>query len=283
MLLPGGSGLTRWRASPPLVKHLQPFIRDHPGKAATNVSSRYRFVALQRGRAPQSPYGSHRRLRADRRHARPPRWSAATARSTGCACRASTPPPASPRCSATPTHGRWLIAPQRRSLASQPRATAANSLVLETEFTTDDRRRARWSTACRRASGRPIWCGSSRACAARSRCGWSWCVRFDYGSIVPWVRSDDGGVAGDRRAGCAVAAGRTVADPRRGPDHHGRVHGRARASSVAVRADVAPLARAGPRRSTPLQARRATPSAWWELVRAVHLPGRVARRRRCAR
>ena len=31
--------------------------------------------------------------------ARPP-WSAGTARSTGCACRGSTPPPASPRCSA---------------------------------------------------------------------------------------------------------------------------------------------------------------------------------------
>ena len=32
-----------------------------------------------------------RGLRPHRRHARPPRWSAATARSTGCACRASTP------------------------------------------------------------------------------------------------------------------------------------------------------------------------------------------------
>ena len=59
----------------------------------------------------------------------PPPSSAATARSTGCACPGSTPPPASRRCSARPEHGRWLLGPDgprrrttRRYSGRQPRA-----------------------------------------------------------------------------------------------------------------------------------------------------------------
>ena len=50
--------------------------------------------------------------------------SAGTARSTGCACRGSTPRPASPPCSATPEHGRWLLAPGGRGHGRSAAATA---------------------------------------------------------------------------------------------------------------------------------------------------------------
>ena len=43
---------------------------------------------------------------------RPPRWSAATARSTGCVGRDSIRTLALPRCLGTAEHGRWLIAPK---------------------------------------------------------------------------------------------------------------------------------------------------------------------------
>ena len=59
-----------------------------------------------------------------RRPRTPPRWSARTARSTGCACPASTPPPASRRCSATDEHGHWQLVPGRR-LPSAAAATSA--------------------------------------------------------------------------------------------------------------------------------------------------------------
>ena len=62
-----------------------------------------------------------------------------------------------------------------------------DTLVLETEFVRR-RQSSGWSTACRRA-GRPrTSCASSRASRAGSRCTWSLIIRFDYGSIVPWVR-----------------------------------------------------------------------------------------------
>ena len=99
---------------------------------------------------------------------RPPRWSAATARSTGCACPASTPAPASPPCSGRPSNGRWLIAPGGRRIAPARRRYREDTLVLETEFETADGavRVDRLHAAARRRS--PTWSASSRACAGRS-------------------------------------------------------------------------------------------------------------------
>ena len=96
--------------------------------------------------------------------ARPRRWSAATARSTGWGCRGSTAPPASPPCSAMPRHGRWLIAP----VAADARVTRryrGDTLILETTFETaaGARLRHRLHDAARRASRTwSAWSGAAR-------------------------------------------------------------------------------------------------------------------------
>ena len=100
------------------------------------------FWLVDRAAAGGRPgYGSepcaHRRLCHDRRlpHAR--RWSAATARSTGSACRASIPTPVSPPFWATKNNGRWLIAPAAKTFTRQTaRRYRGDSLILETLFTT---------------------------------------------------------------------------------------------------------------------------------------------------
>ena len=80
-------------------------------------------------------------------------WSGATARSTGCACRASTPPPASPRCSAPTTTATGSCA--RSTSTTSTRRYVDASAVLETTFTTADRRRhAHRRDAARRRPGR---------------------------------------------------------------------------------------------------------------------------------
>ena len=78
-----------------------------------------------------------RGLRRARRHAAPPPWSAGRLRSTGSACPASTPPPASPPCSARPRHGRWLHRAGRRRRATTPPLPRRHSCVLETTHETD--------------------------------------------------------------------------------------------------------------------------------------------------
>ena len=82
-------------------------------------------------------------------------------------------------------------------------------------------------------------------------------IRFDYGSIVPWVRSRPR-TASARSPGPTRSRLRTaVAAPRRGPDHRRRLHRRAPGERAPVRADLAPLARSRRRRrSTPAAALR---------------------------
>ena len=147
-----------------------------------------------------------------------PRWSAATARSTGCACRASTPAPASPRCSATPSTAAGCSRPPASVRRVDAAATATARWSSKPSSTTDERHRRASSTACRRASGEPdvvrIVEGRARA---RSRCGCELVIRFDYGAIVPWVRSIDGGICGDRRARTRCALRTPVPTARRGP------------------------------------------------------------------
>ena len=68
-------------------------------------------------------------------------------------------------------------------------------------------------------------------------------IRFDYGSIVPWVqRADDGirAIAGPD----ALQLHTPVRDARREPDDRRRVH-RRRGAAGAVRPDLAPVPRAG--------------------------------------
>ena len=115
----------------------------------------------------------------------------ATARSTGCAGRASIPMPASPRCSARPTNGRWLIAPSDPA-ARVTRRYRADTLILETRFETADGA----ATLIDFMPLRDAHCdlvrlvvGERGACAMRTEL----VLRFGYGAIVPWVtRLDDG-------------------------------------------------------------------------------------------
>ena len=88
-------------------------------------------------------------------------------------------------------------------------------------------------------------------------------VRFDYGSIVPWVRSIDGDVACDRRAGCRVAVVAGAELRGEGPHDPGELH-RSRGRAGPVPPDVASVARG--RRTEPPDAERAVEHtcAWWE-------------------
>ena len=77
-----------------------------------------------------------RRLRADRQHATPPRWSRAADRSTGCARRASTPTRASRRWSATTSTAAGRCA-RRCRCARRSQRYRGDTLMLETEFVCD--------------------------------------------------------------------------------------------------------------------------------------------------
>ncbi len=161
---------------------------------------------------------------------RRPRWSAATARSTGLLPALRLRARASPRCSGTRDHGRWRIAPAGDTGSVRRAATGTDTLILETEYETDrGRGRAdRLHAAARRAV--PTSSGSSRASSGTRPMRIELVLRFDYGRIVPWVRRVDGR-ARSRSPGptrvCSAAPGRHA---RREPDHRRGVHGRARAS-----------------------------------------------------
>ena len=73
----------------------------------------------------------------------------------------------------TPDHGRWLLAPHGQVRARSAAATGTESLVLETEFETDDGAVTLIDCMPMRTSSRRSWCASSRASAARCRCTWS--------------------------------------------------------------------------------------------------------------
>jgi GH15 family glucan-1,4-alpha-glucosidase len=103
----------------------------------------------------------------------------------------------SPACFAallgTPENGRWLVAPRGGGLAKR-RAYRDGSLVLDTEFETE-------SGAVRVTDFMPVRDGVPnlvrRVEGLRGRVdmGMELVIRFDYGSVVPWVRRSDGGVS----------------------------------------------------------------------------------------
>ena len=147
--------------------------------------------------------------------------------------RASTRAPASPRCSATPSNGRWRIAPAGDVPTRRAGATATDTLVLETEFETDDGavRLIDFMPPRETEPGRRPHRRGRRA--AGSRCACELVIRFDYGSIVPWVRN------ARRRASRPSPAPtrsclRTPVRAATGEDltHGRRVHGRAQGERV---------------------------------------------------
>jgi GH15 family glucan-1,4-alpha-glucosidase len=91
-----------------------------------------------------------------------------------------------------PSHGRWLLAPEGE-VRRVRRAYRPGTLVLDTEFET--------ASGCVRVSDfMPL--GEGRSAVMRIVTGLAGTVdmrlelvvRFDYGSVVPWVTRDDGGI-----------------------------------------------------------------------------------------
>ena len=106
----------------------------------------------------------------------------------------------------TPEHGRWLIAPGGAQSRAVRRRYRAGTLVLETEFETDDRRRrADRLHADRDGHARPgpHRRGTRGAVPMRIELA----IRLDYGSLVPWVRRQRGRhswpIGGPTRSGSA--------------------------------------------------------------------------------
>src|SRR5437660_4605200 len=92
----------------------------------------------------------------------------------------------------TPEHGRWLLAPAD-PIRSVSRSYREGTLILETDFETDEGKvsvidfmplRDKQPDLARIVVG--------RRGTVRMRC--ELVSRFDYGSVVPWVRKEKGGI-----------------------------------------------------------------------------------------
>ena len=103
----------------------------------------------------------------------------------------------SPACFAallgSPEHGRWLIAPSA-PITSIRRHYLGHTAVLETEFTTEDGVVAVIDFMPVR-SGLPDVVRIVVGRRGQVRMQMELTIRFDYGSIVPWVRRVDGGIS----------------------------------------------------------------------------------------
>ncbi len=90
----------------------------------------------------------------------------------------------------SPEHGRWLIRPDTNVLATT-RQYRPNTLILETDFATDagDVRVIDFMTP---RDGEPDLIRIVEGLRGEVRMHLELVIRFDYGSIVPWVRKIDG-------------------------------------------------------------------------------------------
>src|SRR5262249_22109286 len=86
----------------------------------------------------------------------------------------------------TPNHGRWLIAPEGE-VRQRRRRYRGDTLVLETEFRTDSGL-ARVVACMPVRTGWPDWVRVVEGVEGQVRMRMELIIRFDYGSIVPWVR-----------------------------------------------------------------------------------------------
>ncbi len=92
----------------------------------------------------------------------------------------------------TPDHGRWLLAPEGE-IRKVTRAYRGDTLVLDTTFETADG--VVMVTDCMPIrTSEPDLVRLVRGISGRVRMRTELVVRFDYGSITPWVRRENGGV-----------------------------------------------------------------------------------------
>src|SRR5262245_8882049 len=100
----------------------------------------------------------------------------------------------SPACFAallgTPDHGRWQIAPSA-PVTSVTRRYRGDTLVLETEFTTESGR-VRVVDCMPPRQSDPDLVRLVEGIDGEVPMRMELVIRFDYGSIVPWVRNLDG-------------------------------------------------------------------------------------------
>src|SRR3954465_14737276 len=94
----------------------------------------------------------------------------------------------------TPEHGRWQIAPQAEVQSSQ-RRYRQGSLVLETEFSTASGV-VRVSDCMPPRQGEPDLVRVVEGLSGEVAMRMELVIRFDYGSIVPWVQTVDGVLGG---------------------------------------------------------------------------------------
>ena len=205
-------------------------------------------------------------------------------RSTGCACPASTRRACFAALLGDDGHGRWLLAPSRRRSAARTRRYRPGTLVLETEFET---RRRRGAGRRLHADPRPHARRRAGGEGIRGRVP----MHMELVAALRLRRRRAVGAPG-RRAGCGPSPGPDSVELRdAGRRPVARTSARVADFTVAagrrraVRAALAPVARAGPAdRSTPSPP-SPTPTAWWQewaAGRSSILERRPLARRRAA-
>ena len=104
-----------------------------------------------------------------------------------------------------PEHGRWLIRPDTE-VRTTTRRYRPNTLILETDFATDAGA-VRVIDFMTPRDGEPDLIRIVEGLRGEVRMHMELIIRFDYGSIVPWVKNGWPHPR-DRRTGCAVALDR---------------------------------------------------------------------------
>ena len=195
------------------------------------------------------PARAHRGLRRPRRRAGPPRWCPCAARSTGCACRRSTRPPASPRLLGD-ARARPVAPHGPRRDARDAAGTSDDSFVLETTYeTAHGHRRRAGDDAAQRRPGRPgaaarLHPGRRSRSSTSGSCGSATAPSSRGCGTSPTTPGSDAirAIAGP---GLPAAARRPPAPGRRPPARR-PLHARSEGESVELALTWTPLVGPGP-------------------------------------
>jgi len=156
-------------------------------------------------------------------------------------------------------HGRWLLAP-RSPAPRVRRAYRAGTLVLETEFETEDGA-VRVTDSMPHGSGRSDVVRLVQGLRGSVEMQTELVIRFDYGALVPWVRRLAGGLAAT--AGPDSLELRTVV-PLHGADHATRGEFRIGAGEMVSFALTHFPSHEGPPAPIDPEAACAATTNWWQ-------------------